>query len=141
MNSQVSAIAYDPVQSLLAVGTNETQFGQGQIYVYGKRRISVTFNFQRNTSAKFLAFCGTKLVCVDSKHDINVFSLETNSLLVSYASPNFVTAFATDPSIEYAFIGLQNGAWYCLCSSDNDGLIIDTKLLSLRRCGGLRPGP
>ena len=114
MNSQVSVIAYDPVQSLLAVGTNETQFGNGQIYVYGRRRVCVTFTFTRSTSAKYLAFCGSKLVSVDSKHDINVFSLETNQRLVSYASPNFVTAFATDPSIEYAFIGLQNGACFAM---------------------------
>ncbi|BDD57006.1 hypothetical protein MPDQ_007738 [Monascus purpureus] len=109
INSQISAIAYDPVQSLLAVGTSDTQYGNGQIYVFGQRRVCVTLNFPRKTSARFLAFSASKLVCIDSKHDINIFSLETNKLLLSHAPHNFVTSFTTDPSLDYAFIGLQNG--------------------------------
>ncbi|KAL1964083.1 hypothetical protein VTN77DRAFT_7501 [Rasamsonia byssochlamydoides] len=109
INSQISAIAYDPVQSLLAVGTNDTQFGSGQIYVFGQRRVSVVFNFPRKASAKFLQFCADKLVSVDSKNDVCVFSLETKRMLISYTPPSNVTALLTDPSLDYAFLGLQNG--------------------------------
>ncbi|KAJ9234142.1 hypothetical protein DTO169E5_6719 [Paecilomyces variotii] len=109
INSQISAIAYDPVQSLLAVGTSDTQFGSGQIYVFGQRRVSVVFNFPRKASARFVQFCADKLVSVDSKSDICVFSLATKKLLVSYAPPGLVSSLLTDPSLDYAFIGLQNG--------------------------------
>ncbi|KAI9037577.1 putative SNARE-dependent exocytosis protein (Sro7) [Aspergillus affinis] len=109
VNSQISAIAYDPVQSLLAIGTSDTQFGSGQIYVFGQRRVSVTFSLPRKASAKFLQFCANKLISVDSKSEISVYSLETRQTLFSYAPPNHVSAVLTDPSLDYAFIGLQNG--------------------------------
>lgn len=109
MNSQISAIAYDPVQSLLAVGTSDTSYGSGQIYVFGQRRVSVVFSFPRKASAKFLQFCADKLISVDSRNEVCVFSLETKTLLTSYAPPGQPTALATDPSLEYAFIGLSNG--------------------------------
>ncbi|THC99005.1 hypothetical protein EYZ11_001479 [Aspergillus tanneri] len=109
VNSQISALAYDPIQSLLAVGTSDTQFGSGQIYVFGQRRVLVTFSLPRKASAKFLQFCADKLISVDSKSEISVFSLETRQTLFSYAPPNHVSAVLTDPSLDYAFIGLQNG--------------------------------
>lgn len=109
INSQISAIAYDPVQSLLAVGTSDSQFGSGQIYVFGQRRVSVVFSFQRKASAKFLQFCADKLVSVDSRNEANVYSLETKKLIVSYTPPGQITALLTDPSLDYAFLGLQNG--------------------------------
>ncbi|KNG81777.1 putative SNARE-dependent exocytosis protein (Sro7) [Aspergillus nomiae NRRL 13137] len=109
INSQISAIAYDPVQSLIAVGTSDTQFGSGQIYVFGQRRVSVVFSLPRKASAKFLQFCADKLVSVDSKSEICVFSLETRQTIFSFAPPNHVSALLTDPSLDYAFIGLQNG--------------------------------
>lgn len=102
-------IAYDPVQSLLAVGTSDTSFGSGQIYVFGQRRVLVVFDFPRKASAKHLQFCADKLISVDSKNEICIFSLESKSLVTSYAPPGQPTALATDPSLEYAFIGLSNG--------------------------------
>lgn len=109
MNSQISAIAYDPVQSLIAVGTSDTQFGSGQIYIFGQRRVLVTFEFPRKASARFLQFCADKLISIDSKNEICVYSLETRRMVVSYAPPGQATALLTDPSLDYAFIGMQNG--------------------------------
>jgi len=109
VNSQISTIAYDPIQSLIAVGTSDTQFGSGQIYVFGQRRVLVNFEFPRKASARFIQFCGEKIISIDSKNEISVFSLETRRMVVSYAPPGQVTALLTDPSLDYAFIGLQNG--------------------------------
>ncbi|KAF7720103.1 Lethal giant larvae (Lgl)-like, C-terminal domain-containing protein [Penicillium ucsense] len=109
INSQISAITYDPVQSLLAVGTSDTSFGSGQIYVFGQRRVSVVFSFPRKASAKYIQFCADKLISVDSKNEVCIFSLESKTLVTSYAPPGQPTALATDPSLEYAFIGLSNG--------------------------------
>ncbi|KAI9845058.1 MAG: hypothetical protein M1838_001915 [Thelocarpon superellum] len=109
VNSQISAMAYDPVQSLLAVGTNESRFGPGQIYVFGQKRVSVTLNLPRRASVKDIRFCAEKLVSLDSKNDIAVFSLESKRLLTSYAPPGLVTVLLTDPTLDWAFLGLQNG--------------------------------
>ncbi|KAJ5866107.1 hypothetical protein N7534_000660 [Penicillium rubens] len=109
VNSQISAISYDPIQSLIAVGTSDTQFGSGQIYVFGQRRVSVVFQFPRKASARFLQFCADKLISIDSRNEICVYSLATGRQVVSYTPPGHVTALLTDPCLDYAFIGMQNG--------------------------------
>lgn len=109
INSQISALGYDPVQSLLAVGTNDTQYGSGQIYVFGQKRVCVTFKPPRKSSIKSLQFCADKLLSVDSRNDVTIFCLQTKRLLASYAPPGFVTSLLTDPTLDYALVGLQNG--------------------------------
>lgn len=110
INSQISALAYDPVQSLLAVGTRSSQFGPGQIYVFGQKRICVTLQLPpRGASVHTLQFCADKLVCLDSKHDVSVFSLEAKMILSSHSPPGVVTALCTDPMLDYALIGMQTG--------------------------------
>ncbi len=113
INSQVSALVYDPVQSLLAVGTKDTKFGGGQIYVFGQKRVTVTLKLPRKASVKILLFCSDKLICVDTKNDFSIFSLETTRIVTSYAPPGLITAVATDPILDYALIGLQNGVRAC----------------------------
>ncbi|ERF68720.1 hypothetical protein EPUS_07138 [Endocarpon pusillum Z07020] len=109
VNSQLAALAYDPVQSLLAVGTNDSQFGAGLIYVYGQKRVCMTLSTPRRASIRQLQFSADKLISWDSKNDVCVFSLETGRLVASYAPPGHVTAVLTDPSLDYCFIGMQNG--------------------------------
>lgn len=110
VNSQVSCLAYDPVQSLLAVGTKKSQFGSGQIYIFGRNRIQVTLQLPtRGASVHTLQFCADKLVSLDTKHDISVFSLELKRLITSHSPPGAVTALCTDPMLDYAFLGMQTG--------------------------------
>ncbi|KAL8915614.1 MAG: hypothetical protein Q9172_006846 [Xanthocarpia lactea] len=109
INSQISALSYDPVQSLLAVGTSDTQFGGGQIYVFGQSRVSVVLPLPRKSSVKSIHFVADKLVCLDSKHEISVFSLETSRIISTYTPPGSVTAILTDPTLDFALFGLQNG--------------------------------
>ncbi|KAK5075524.1 Lethal(2) giant larvae sro7 [Lithohypha guttulata] len=109
VNSQVSALAHEPVQSLLAVGTNDSQFGPGQIYIYGQRRVCVTFNLQKRASVQEIQFCGDKLVVLDSKNDVTIFNLGSRKRIATYAPPGRVTALLTDPSLDYCLTGLQNG--------------------------------
>ncbi|KAL8651278.1 MAG: hypothetical protein Q9210_003352 [Variospora velana] len=109
INSQIGCLAYDPVQSLLAVGTNDTQFGAGQVYVFGQGRVSVTLPLPRKASVKAIHFVVDKLIVVDSKNEISVFSLETTRILASYSPPGSVTALTTDPCLDFSLIGLQNG--------------------------------
>ena len=110
INSQISTVVYDPVQSLLAVGTNESQFGGGQIYLYGKDRVSLTLSPPRKSSITILQFCADKLVSVDSKNDFTVYSLINSRVETSYAPPSVISALITDPALDFALLGLQNGA-------------------------------
>lgn len=110
INSQVSALAYDPVQSILAVGTRSSQFGPGQIYIFGQGRIEVTLPLPaRGATVQTLQFCADKLVCLDTKHDIAVYSLATKRLLASHSPPGAVTIMCTDPMLDYALLGMQTG--------------------------------
>ena len=97
------------MQSLLAVGTGESKYGSGQIYVFGQKRVSVTFKLPRKASVTGLRFVADKLVSVDSKNELSVYSLESKSLLTSYAAPGSITALTTDASLDWAFLGLQTG--------------------------------
>ncbi|KAF2444371.1 hypothetical protein P171DRAFT_464006 [Karstenula rhodostoma CBS 690.94] len=109
INSQISQIAYDPVQKLLAVGTNESKFGLGQIYVFGQKRVEVVFPLAHRGSVKILQFCAEKLLCVDSRNDLSVFSLVSKTLLNAHSPPAKITALHSDPALDYALLGTQNG--------------------------------
>jgi len=97
------------VQSLIAVGTNDTKFGEGQIYVFGQKRVSVLFQLTRRASVKLLQFCADKLLCVDSRNDLSVFSLDAKKLLSSYSPPGTVSALCSDPTLDYVLLGMQTG--------------------------------
>lgn len=109
INSQISTLAYDPVQSLLAVGTKASQFGPGQIYILGQARVCVTLSLSRSASVQTLQFCAENLVCLDSKHDLSVYSLESKRIISNHSPPGVVTALATDPTLDYALLGMQTG--------------------------------
>lgn len=110
VNSQISCLAYDPVQSLLAVGTKKSQFGSGQIYVFGRNRIQITLELPtRGASVSSLQFCADKLISLDTKHEISVYSLELKRLITSHSPPGAVTAICSDPMLDYAFLGMQTG--------------------------------
>lgn len=133
----MSALAYEPVQSLLAVGTNDSQFGPGQVYVFGQRRVCVTFNLPRRASVKEIQFCGDKLLVLDNKNDITVFSLDSRKQVAHYTPPGHVTAMVTDPTLDYCFTGIQNGMTLKVYELI---LYVRLTLISRRDCC-LRSGP
>lgn len=69
----------------------------------------MTFNLPRRASVREIQFCADKLVVLDNKNDISIFSLETKRLLANYAPPGHVACMLTDPSLDYCFTGLQSG--------------------------------
>lgn len=91
------------------MGTNDSKSAGAQIYVFGQKRVCVTLTAPKRASIRVLQFCADKLISLDSKNDIAIFSLEAKQLLSCYAPPGHVTALLTDPSLDYALIGLQNG--------------------------------
>lgn len=109
VNSQAGALAYDPVQSLLAVGTKDSKFGSGKVYIYGQNRVSCVFEPPRPASIIAMQFCSDKLLVLDSRNDLSVFDLDSRKIVTSYAPPGRVTCLCTDPTFDYALIGLANG--------------------------------
>ena len=69
----------------------------------------MTFSLPRKASVKVLQFCADKVVCVDSKNDLSIYSLVTTRIIATYAPPSHITALLTDPALDYALLGLQNG--------------------------------
>ncbi|KAF2864196.1 putative snare-dependent exocytosis protein [Piedraia hortae CBS 480.64] len=111
VNSEISCLAYDPVQSLLAVGTKASRFGRGQVYIFGRNRIQVILPLPspRGTSVQTLQFCADKLICLDDKHDIAVFSLERKDVVAAFTPPGIVTTVCSDPTLDYALLGTRVG--------------------------------
>ncbi|PVI06925.1 hypothetical protein DM02DRAFT_513368 [Periconia macrospinosa] len=109
INSQISQIAYDPVQALLALGTNESKFGPGQIYVFGQNRVEVVLPLPHPASVKILQFCAEKLLCVDSRNDLSVFSLVEKRLLNAHSPPAKITALHSDATLDYVLLGTTQG--------------------------------
>ncbi|KAK3941997.1 lethal giant larvae like, C-terminal-domain-containing protein [Diplogelasinospora grovesii] len=119
INSQISCIAYEPVQSLLAIGTNESQFGSGKIYVFGQSRVQKFFTPQTpripgitgggggvsgGASIRQLAFVANRLISRDSKSEIAIWNLNTGEQIARHVYAGAVV-MVTDPMLDWAFIG------------------------------------
>lgn len=97
------------MQSLLAVGTRESEIGHGQIYVFGQDRVSVVFQLPRRASVRELHFWQDRLICLDSKNELTFFSLERKKLVNSFSASGLVTALEVDSCLDFLLVGLQNG--------------------------------
>ena len=75
----------------------------------GQNRVEVKLDLPRTASIKILQFCADKLVCVDSKNQLLIYSLESEQLMSKHVPPGLITALTTDPSLDWAFLGLQSG--------------------------------
>ena len=63
----------------------------------------------RRASVKELQFCADRLVSVDSKNELSIWDLQTQKKVAAYSPPGVVMSLVTDPMLDWAFIGLQNG--------------------------------
>ncbi|XWW92667.1 hypothetical protein V2A60_000592 [Cordyceps javanica] len=109
INSQISCFAYDPVQSLLAIGTSESKFGAGKVYIFGQRRVQKVLQPPRATSFHRLHFSANHLVTLDTKNELGLWDLNTGARVGAQVVAGTVAALVVDPMLDWAFIGLQNG--------------------------------
>ncbi|KAF7558311.1 hypothetical protein G7046_g5847 [Stylonectria norvegica] len=109
INSQISCFAYDPVQSLLAIGTSESKFGPGKIYVFGQKRVQKILEPARRSSFRILQFNANRLVSIDAKNELGIWDLDTGERIGALVVAGQVISLVTDPMLDWAFIGLQNG--------------------------------
>jgi len=105
-------MAYEPVQSLIAVGTNETRFGGGKIYVFGQARVQKFFVPSRPCSFADIQFCANRLISLDTKNEVTIWDLDTGTQITSCHAPGMVTCMVTDPMLDWCFLGLQTGEIY-----------------------------
>lgn len=77
--------------------------------MFGQKRVCFTFAPGHNASIRLLVFCANRLLCVDSRNDISVFCLETKKTHATWAPHGKITALLSDPTLDYALVGLQSG--------------------------------
>lgn len=101
----VLAVAYDPVQSLLALSTT-----RASVHVYGQHSVEVVFELKTLGDIVHLAFVkGVYLVCVELSGNVTVLSLHSKQVLGTYLAPGGVSAVASDPTLDWVVLGLLNG--------------------------------
>jgi syntaxin-binding protein 5 len=60
-----------------------------------------------------LQFCAEKLISVDSKNELTIWDLISKKKITCYTPPGIITTVITDPMLDWAFIGLQQGDILC----------------------------
>lgn len=104
--NSIVAVAYDPVQSLLAVSTTSND-----VRVYGQVNVEVVFEFNIKNPITFLKFVkGVYLVCGSAGSGLTILSLHSRKVLGTALFPGSVTAMETDPSLDWLIMGLSNGS-------------------------------
>ncbi|CAI4219612.1 unnamed protein product [Parascedosporium putredinis] len=86
INSQISCLAYDPVQSLLA-----------------------TLEPAKPTSFRSLHFTGNKLVSLDSRNDLTIWDLDSAKRTGGGMVPGGAVCITTDPMLDWAMLALTSG--------------------------------
>lgn len=104
-----SCIAYDPIQSLIAVGTTESKFGTGRIDVYGQSRVHKFLVPAKPCSFSDLQFCANRLISLSTKNEVTIWDLDTGKRVNSMHCPGIVTSMVTDPMLDWCFLGTQTG--------------------------------
>ncbi|KAK3903741.1 lethal giant larvae like, C-terminal-domain-containing protein [Staphylotrichum tortipilum] len=139
INSQISCVAYDPTQSLLAIGTSASQYGPSKIYVFGRSRVLRTFTptphpppptrpssssqpqpHHTPAAVRYLAFVANRLVSLDAHHELAVWDLDTGQHVArSTYSGRAACPPVTDPGLDWAFVGVHTAGGE-ICAFDLD---------------------
>ncbi|KAI9601021.1 hypothetical protein H4Q26_000818 [Puccinia striiformis f. sp. tritici PST-130] len=115
ITATITAMAYDPLQSLLAVGTAD-----GCFHLWGRPGVSTSWQNRPAHSIKFLAFkSGSPLICaIDSKNYLTVYNLskvqdEGPLREFTHSVRSTVTCFDISPAHSHMFLGLEDGTVDC----------------------------
>ncbi|KAK7207000.1 lethal giant larvae like, C-terminal-domain-containing protein [Myxozyma melibiosi] len=101
----ISVLAFDPIQSLLAAGTDN-----GRVYVFGQPGVEVEFDLCPGRPIIHLRIIkGIYLVTVDGNNNVTVLSLESRDVLSVFTPSAPVTAVESDPALDWMWLGLDNG--------------------------------
>ncbi|KAK4756041.1 hypothetical protein SAY87_009798 [Trapa incisa] len=109
--SASSILAFDPIQSLLAVGTLD-----GRIKVVGGDNIEVLLVSTKQLPFKFLVFLQNQgyMTSVSNENEIQVWDLTHQSIACSMQWDSNITAFSVIRGTNYMYIGDENGMVFVL---------------------------
>ncbi|KAI9115963.1 hypothetical protein K1719_012893 [Acacia pycnantha] len=104
--STASVLAFDPVQRLLGIGTLD-----GRLKVIGGDNIEGIFISPKQVPYKHLEFLQNLgfLVSVSNDNDIQVWSLESRSLVCSLQWESNITAFSVISGSHFIYVGDEHG--------------------------------
>lgn len=107
--NSIVAVAYDPVQSLLAIST--CQDGKTEVRVYGQNFVEVVFEFKQTSPMTKLMFIkGVYLVAVlPIGGGVTVISLHSKTILGTFSPPGTISSVLLDPGLDWLVVGLANG--------------------------------
>lgn len=115
LTATITAMAYDPLQSLLVVGTAD-----GHFHLWGSPPVSLSWLNRPAEPIKFMTIkSGSPLLCaIDSKNCLTVYNLskiEEGEPLREYAHSvrSTVTCFDISPAHSHMFLGLEDGTIDC----------------------------
>ena len=132
----ISAIAYDPIQKLLAVGT-----AAGLVKIFGKPSVEVVVN-QYEGSISHLLFIGNSgklLIVHKGSSTCELVNLDTKRALGTYVfTGTEVTALSQVADTSFVFVGLLNGNINVLNTATK--LSISTYKISSRTQLNIRQG-
>lgn len=101
----VTALAYDPNQSLLALGTAD-----GTVFVCGQGAVQIILEIDQPSPIRHARIVkGIYLVVVDSMNFVTVWSLDTLEKWGEYRCGNPAASVYADPAMDWLFIGSENG--------------------------------
>ncbi|CAI5760788.1 unnamed protein product [Candida verbasci] len=104
--NSIVAVAYDPVQSLLAISTKNND-----VRVYGQLNVEVVFEFNLKHPITYLKVVkGVYLACASPGSGLTILSLYSKKIIGTFSFPGSVTAAEADPSLDFLIFGLANGS-------------------------------
>lgn len=71
--------------------------------------MQLTIKLPRRASVKSLHFVSDRIISLDSKNELIIWDLQTGNKVASYSPPGVAMSMVTDPMLDWALIGLQNG--------------------------------
>lgn len=104
-----SCVAYEPVQSLLAVGTNQSKFGPGRIYIFGIGRVQKFINPPSPRSISQLQWVANRLISLDNRGEVTVWNPDTAERIAGFVAGHGAVKLLTDPLLDWAFVGMNTG--------------------------------
>ncbi|XAR68804.1 hypothetical protein NMG60_11000175 [Bertholletia excelsa] len=101
-----SILAFDPIQSLLAIGTLD-----GRIKVVGGDNIEAILISPKESPCKYLEFLENQglLVSISNDNDVQVWSLERRCIAASLQWESNITAFSVIYASHFMYIGDEHG--------------------------------